>query len=189
MREPGLDVLAGGAGVVAGREEVEIDRPLRAHVAGRPLGAEVRRTGQIGGLTAQVDGLFSHRERPPPLALLSRFRGDLASPRTLAAPLSVRRAGDAPHAYARAKSLSASTDQSHAQMNTSVKTIGCRTVHAHCLAFVGLCVTTICGSERDSETIKRAIIPPISGAKQGRLRRELPCGRPAGAPAARMISG
>ena len=30
--EPGLDVLAGGAGVVARRQEIQIDRPLRAHL-------------------------------------------------------------------------------------------------------------------------------------------------------------
>ena len=33
MGEPGLNVLAGRAGIVAGGQEVDIDRPLRAHRA------------------------------------------------------------------------------------------------------------------------------------------------------------
>ena len=53
VRKPSLYVFAGRTGVVAGREEVEIDRPLAAQRAGWPLRAEIRRT-------SQVYGLFSH---------------------------------------------------------------------------------------------------------------------------------
>src|SRR5512132_584271 len=101
MREPGLDVFAGGTGVVAGWEEVEIDRPLRAHVADRPRHAEVRWTGQIGGLTARTGGLFTHRARPPPNwpvgVLLRLFGRSRVAPETPGSPLSPwRRAARAP---------------------------------------------------------------------------------------------
>ena len=46
--EPGLDVLAGGAGVIARRQEVDVDRPLRPERPGPPLVREVRRAGEVG---------------------------------------------------------------------------------------------------------------------------------------------
>ena len=45
--QPRLDVLAGRAGVVAGRQEVDVLRPLGAGRAGAALGLEVGRPGEV----------------------------------------------------------------------------------------------------------------------------------------------
>ena len=179
MREPGLDVLAGGTGVVAGREEVEIDRPLRAHVADRPRGAEVRRTGQIGGLTARTGGLFTHRARPPLIGLSSRRFG-----RSRVAWDGGVTALAAADAAARAPALMRNLPR-HYRLKPMRKRIPASKLSmphgAHVrLAFVR--PMRAYDRPRKAITLPRRIEAPKRGhhtadpgGKQGRLRRDLPC--------------
>ncbi len=54
MGEPGLNVLAGRAGVVAGRQQVDIDRPLGPNRAGPSLMKEIRLSRQVGRLAGHL---------------------------------------------------------------------------------------------------------------------------------------